>query len=322
MGATAGKEGVGSAFPDARRVDIDTRKSILAAAVKENDIPTIIKLVEDDEKFATAFSEHKANSWFPSLLHIAANTGNLTLTSALMNNGAYQDWFLNLKKSRNYEFCQGSTALHEAAKNRHYDIVATLLEYHADPNRRDIRGCTPLHCAVTNGKDYASIVQLLVQSGAGVNVRNNAGNTAAHLAVNLMDADMLSVLVSLGADVKLKNNREESVSFKALKLDYLAKAIASGQRLIDVQSNPALLAHFKKDVRFPTVIIDLISSYHIDPKWQKDLEILLTPFKGRSWKELEKKPKYFYYVDGTRSNGFSSGTSGSVTSESIAESLM
>jgi ankyrin repeat protein len=56
------------------------------------------------------------------------------------------------------------TALHYAAKNGHFPVVAMLCEYRADPNTRDVLGRTPIHYSVKNGQD--SITEhLLVHFG-------------------------------------------------------------------------------------------------------------------------------------------------------------
>src|SRR5207245_2144455 len=42
----------------------------------------------------------------------------------------------------------GTTALHVAIINAHYDVAAMFIEYGADPNRADSTGMTPLYAAV------------------------------------------------------------------------------------------------------------------------------------------------------------------------------
>lgn len=47
--------------------------------------------------------------------------------------------------------CDGVTALHEASKNGHKEIVAMLLTKHADANKPTDSGLLPLHFAAQNG---------------------------------------------------------------------------------------------------------------------------------------------------------------------------
>lgn len=51
----------------------------------------------------------------------------------------------------NVQTCDGVTALHEASKNGHKEIVATLLTKHADANKPTDSGLLPLHLAAQNG---------------------------------------------------------------------------------------------------------------------------------------------------------------------------
>lgn len=51
----------------------------------------------------------------------------------------------------NMQTCDGVTALHEASKNGHKEIVAMLLTKHADANKPTDSGLLPLHFAAQNG---------------------------------------------------------------------------------------------------------------------------------------------------------------------------
>lgn len=60
------------------------------------------------------------------------------------------------------------------------DVARMLLEYGADPNWRDEGGNTPMHCAILSRivGDPAEFVEILVESGADVSLRNLNGRTA------------------------------------------------------------------------------------------------------------------------------------------------
>lgn len=47
--------------------------------------------------------------------------------------------------------CAGATALHEASKNGHKEIVAVLLTKNADANKPTNSGLLPLHVAAQYG---------------------------------------------------------------------------------------------------------------------------------------------------------------------------
>lgn len=53
----------------------------------------------------------------------------------------------------NSEASDGSTALYEAAKNGHEDIVEILLSQKADANKVGKKGLLPLHIAAQQGND-------------------------------------------------------------------------------------------------------------------------------------------------------------------------
>jgi hypothetical protein len=79
----------------------------------------------------------------------------------------------------------GSTPLHWASGGLHFkagSVVRLLLEYGADINVQDIDGWTPLHCASFIG--LPEVVRLLLEQGADVEVKGNDGKTALQVAAD------------------------------------------------------------------------------------------------------------------------------------------
>ena len=72
------------------------------------------------------------------------------------------------------------TPLHYASALGQPDIVALLLQSHAELNRADQNGYTPLMRAAQNGK--AEVVRLLLASRSNADLRNDDGHTALDLA--------------------------------------------------------------------------------------------------------------------------------------------
>lgn len=64
----------------------------------------------------------------------------------------------------------GGTALHAAVIRGHVDIIKTLLDHGADPNRGDFRRVTPLHSASAQGD--VKVVELLICHEVAVNARD------------------------------------------------------------------------------------------------------------------------------------------------------
>ena len=73
-------------------------------------------------------------------------------------------------------------------------MVKLLLERGADPNKRNNRGDTPLHCAVREGPKDAA--RTLVKSFAKTDVANNDGHTPLTLAHGRKE--MLDILNGTG----------------------------------------------------------------------------------------------------------------------------
>lgn len=101
---------------------------------------------------------------------------------------------------------RGTSALHEAARNGHVDMLRVMLEKGADVNLTQDApadaGNTPLHIACIYGN--ADVVKLLIENGADDTLQNVAGETPAHLAVmkkkfggDLSDRERSGVLEAL-----------------------------------------------------------------------------------------------------------------------------
>jgi ankyrin repeat domain-containing protein 50 len=75
---------------------------------------------------------------------------------------------------------EGYTALSEAARNGHKQIVCALLDHGAEVNAEAENGLTALHRAARNG--YTNIVRELLERGADFDVRDEDGWSALHFA--------------------------------------------------------------------------------------------------------------------------------------------
>ena len=130
---------------------------------------------------------------------------------------------------------QGSSALHLAVQNAHYELASVLLDAGADPNA-DGPGYTPLHIVPSVRKPGGGdndpapdgsgsmtsleIIRKLVAKGANINARltrkinfgltslNDAGATPFCLAALTADAELMRFLVALGADPKIPTSDE------------------------------------------------------------------------------------------------------------------
>ena len=126
----------------------------------------------------------------------------------------------------------GSTALHIAVGNAHYELAAYLLDMGADPNAIG-PGYTPLHIVTwirksgvgdndpspdgSGNMTSLEFVKKIVAKGADINARmtkkvnvgltslNTNGGTTFFLAARTADAELMRFLATLGADTKIPN---------------------------------------------------------------------------------------------------------------------
>ncbi|HEV3119691.1 MAG TPA: ankyrin repeat domain-containing protein [Gemmataceae bacterium] len=87
--------------------------------------------------------------------------------------------------------------LHSAAAGRDLAMVGLLLDHGAEVNARQQAGATPLHSAAASGK--VDIAAVLIAHGADVNAKMDDGVTPRALAVKHNHAEMAEFLRTHGA---------------------------------------------------------------------------------------------------------------------------
>ncbi|MCJ1387554.1 hypothetical protein MMC18_000397 [Xylographa bjoerkii] len=129
-------------------------------------------------------------------LQLAVRVGSTSVVRVLLSNGA----------DVNQQNDDGWTALHEAAKEGHVELVRQLIEEHnADLGLRLINGSLPLHLAAQHGQH--SCVAVLLQKGIDVNTTNNDGRTALHTAIDHKQGVVVRTLLDAGADIMIEDSR-------------------------------------------------------------------------------------------------------------------
>lgn len=161
------------------------------------------------------------NSSSQSLLHVAAEYGHLSIIELLIRKGARLDLQDN----------KGHTALHRAASKGHPEIVRALVRAGAPIYTLDRQGKTTVHLAAGNERlntvkvlvkeeaeqsashtqdmflhsaameDNWRLAEMLLQSGAAVEARNNSKKTALFYAVSRNNEKTVIVLLNAGANV-------------------------------------------------------------------------------------------------------------------------
>ena len=102
----------------------------------------------------------------------------------------------------------GTTCLTIAASCGHTETVRYLLGLkEVEVHHATDDGCTALHLAADN--NHADVVQVLIDAGADIDVRDNLGSSPLLLACHSGSLDAVKILVRAGAGVRVTNNYED-----------------------------------------------------------------------------------------------------------------
>src|SRR5688572_429866 len=146
----------------------------------------------DDVREALARDPALSRSWHPiglSALHFAAFSGDVSVTTLLLDKGADVD-----ARARNRFF---NTPLQVALLPGNEATARVLLERGADPLVRAGRGFAPIHDAALLGR--RDLVDLLLDKGADINARANDGRNAITEALRGGHLELADYLRAKGA---------------------------------------------------------------------------------------------------------------------------
>lgn len=110
----------------------------------------------------------------------------------------------------------GQTALHIAAWKGWIPGVTALVEAGADLEDRDEAGSSPLIYAII-GK-HPKIVSLLIERGASIHVRDNHNATPLHIAAKMNHIEIIDLLASSTQDIDPQNNEGQTPLLLAVSL--------------------------------------------------------------------------------------------------------
>jgi len=127
------------------------------------------------------------------------------------------DWGVDVNSKT---FRMRLTALHRAAGNGHADIVELLLEKGADVNIRNEGGSTPLHWAARNG--HTKVMKILLENGADTFQRGTGCGTPLESAARKGQLKAIEMLLDHGADVNYEMPLHAAVEAGHVEIvDYL-----------------------------------------------------------------------------------------------------
>ncbi len=141
-------------------------------------------------------------------LMLAAFLGKLNIIKELLNNGA------SLTRTDK----AGCTVLHYAVDGGNLEAIQYFLMENVDINARDNNGWTPLLRSASVG-GVKEVADLLCKFKADVNVLDNEKKSALMVAVINGNQPFVQVLVENGADLNLKNEYGRTPYEMAVAMD-------------------------------------------------------------------------------------------------------
>lgn len=130
----------------------------------------------------------------------------------------------------------GATALHHAARYNHGGAIDVLVWAGANYDARNLKRCTPLHCA-SLAKGSSAAIEALLRHGADKDALGIEGHTPLHIAVKCSNLKAIDCLFAAGADSSLRcGDDEDSVLDLACtvgRLDLLEAVVRPG---VDLES--------------------------------------------------------------------------------------
>eukprot|EP01063_Lacrimia_lanifica_P016235 TRINITY_DN22839_c0_g1_i1.p1 TRINITY_DN22839_c0_g1~~TRINITY_DN22839_c0_g1_i1.p1 ORF type:complete len:431 (+),score=184.29 TRINITY_DN22839_c0_g1_i1:67-1359(+) len=131
----------------------------------------------------------------PPMYNAALKNDNAALVEYLVKKGAS----VHTKNEDN------ETALFIAAFNNHVEVAKALIAHGAKVDEKGgVYGDYPLHCAVRN--NLRTMVNLLLQSNAAINCRNEKNETPLYIAASLDRKDILYTLLMNKANKNLQSS--------------------------------------------------------------------------------------------------------------------
>lgn len=157
------------------------------------------------------------------------NDNNLAMiATSIQTSGCYDilNYFLeNRIFPINWQNESGETLLMCAIRNEATKNAKLILEYKPDVNLSETHGLkqTALHIASTKG--LADIVEMLISLGADVNKKDSCNYTALHYAAKQKETKTLETLIKFNSNIHEKNCKGQTALHLAIGNDACVKAL-------------------------------------------------------------------------------------------------
>lgn len=275
-------------------------------AAEEGNVEVVKMLIGDrtEGEIQTAFSRAMNNPHYD-----ACNTdaNALEIMALLLDKGA------DVNIERPYSVFgekYTSTPLTRAADCLEIDLVKFLLEHGADPNKTSMHGRDYNETALSNayehgGRKDKAIIELLLDSGADINIPGSFWGTILGYAVKYKDIDEVQWILDRKADVNVPNCekrtplhwavREGKDDVAKLLIKYGANVNATDKfndtPLFDAveQNSTALAKILLERGADPNVVSNVYKATALDKAGTEEMKDLLRKYGAKTKEELERE---------------------------------
>ena len=197
---------------------IAARCSVLKSTARDKQTPLMVAVKNQNIDFVRLLLDNNANmdalaADGATPMFMAAERGNTCIVRALLERGASCE-NAGAHTSMAHPPRTPSTPLQAALTHGHHDMVALLGQHGANMNRVSFfpevdMHLAPIHkcCLDNEGQVNADVITLLCNLGADVNLKCESdphrGHTPLYMAVDRQNLKLVQLLTSLGADVEV-----------------------------------------------------------------------------------------------------------------------
>lgn len=193
---------VRDAVGDERKLLYYDREDMLSDAIADDDQQTIAELLARDD---LELQGDQPGRWTP--LMAAAYYGKAQIAQLLLEHGAQVD----------YVGQSGRKALEVAILNKEPDVLQVLVDHGAQVNEPGFTLGHPLNLA----QNQVPMLRILLAAGANPDARSkDRGETVLHQAVFSYHPDVVQVMIDGGADLNLRNRWDDTPLITAVDRGY------------------------------------------------------------------------------------------------------